>query len=105
ARSAIVVPLSAREQQLGVVVAWSRERDHFDVTREETLGALAEYGALGITQSRESAARATLEQQLIQSHKMEAIGRLAEGVAHDFNNLLTTIGGFGELALLRLPAL
>jgi two-component system, cell cycle sensor histidine kinase and response regulator CckA len=66
---------------------------------EVSLGRLAGEGDLTVASVHDLTERRRLEDQLRQTQKMEAIGRLASGVAHDFNNILGVVIGNSQLLM------
>ena len=89
--------LESFEQDYRLRTAWGEYRWLYDFTRviRNEAGLVTHFHGyiLDITE------RKTLEAKLLQSQKLDSLGRLAGGIAHDFNNLLTVI--ISSLDLLR----
>jgi len=83
-----------------------RRRDGVEFPVEVSLSTVeTDEGIFGIAFISDITLRKSLESQLMQAQKMEAVGRLAGGVAHDFNNMLTVIAGYNRMILDELSTL
>ncbi len=78
----------------------ARRKDGSEFPAEAVLSPIELPDGLVVSAAiRDISERIRLEEQLRQSEKIGAIGRLAGGIAHDFNNLLTIINGYSDLLL------
>jgi two-component system cell cycle sensor histidine kinase/response regulator CckA len=77
-----------------------RTKDSTTIDVEITRNTLTFAGRpAALAMAHDITSRKSIERQLLQAQKMEAVGRLAGGIAHDFNNLLTAIFGSSDLLL------
>jgi signal transduction histidine kinase/CheY-like chemotaxis protein len=103
----LVIELSIRGEPFGMWLFGRRDPDdYFSRSDVRLLRNLANQIAPVVAnlrlveQAREEVAEnRRLQQQLVHSQKMEAIGRLSAGVAHDFNNILSVIIGYSNLVM------
>ena len=102
-RSLILVPLLSRGEGIGMLALLKRS-DRGYSERDLSLAERVGFQISGaIANARLYEERVRIQERLLQSQKMEAVGQLAGGIAHNFNNLLTAIMSYSYLTENQLP--
>ncbi|MBC7223897.1 MAG: GAF domain-containing protein, partial [Anaerolineae bacterium] len=106
--SLLALPLRVEDDLMGALVVASQEPGGFSPDHEATLGELTTHLALAVRNAELLASRQqaldelrAVQEQLVRTEKLRALGRMASGIAHNFNNTLAVILGRAQLAQRR----
>jgi PAS domain S-box-containing protein len=101
-RSLVVIPMGDDQNLTGLLTLCPADERDWSKEDVRILLMLGQFIGSIIVRRRAETERTKLAEELIQSRKLEAIGKLSGGIAHDFNNMLVPIIGYSDVLIARM---
>ena len=97
--SVALIPLRSSGETFGLIQLNDHRKNQFSIELIALYRRLADHIASYLATFQAEKEKKRLYEQLLQSQKIESVGRLAGGIAHDLNNLLSPILGYSEMLM------